>query len=142
GGGGGGGRRVGGRRGGARGGAGGWGGGGAAGREAGEYAGGGGAPRQQALMASAYTQAALHGPTPVAEAIEHCERLAADGLNDRQSEALLLCSLAQLRAMRGDFDRARELLRPARMLLEDLGIIVLAPWTAVHWERSGRLAAA
>jgi len=96
--------------------------------------------RQEALMAFAYTQAALYGPTPATEAIEHCERLVAEGLNDRQSEALLLCSLAQLRAMRGDFERARELLRTARVLLDDLGIIVLAAWTAMHWARIELLA--
>jgi ATP/maltotriose-dependent transcriptional regulator MalT len=91
--------------------------------------------RQQALMAFAYTQAALNGPTPVGEALEHCERLAAEGLNDRQSQALLLCTLARLRAMRGDFERGRELLRSARILLDDLGIIVLAASTAMHWAR-------
>jgi ATP/maltotriose-dependent transcriptional regulator MalT len=96
--------------------------------------------RQEARNASAYTLAALYGPTPAAEAIEHCEHLAAEGLNDRQAEALLLCSLAQLRAMRGDFDRARELLHTARTLLDDLGVIVLAASTAVHCARIELLA--
>jgi len=96
--------------------------------------------RQEARMASAYTLAALYGPTPAAEAIEHCERLAAEGLNDRQSEALVLCSLAQLRAMQGDFDRARELRLTARTLLDDLGIIVLAASTAMHCARIELLA--
>jgi predicted ATPase/class 3 adenylate cyclase len=96
--------------------------------------------RQEARMASNYIQAALYGPTPAAEAIEQCERLAAEGLNDRQAEALVLCCLAQLRAMQGDFERARELVQVARTLLDDLGIIVLAAWTAMHWARIELLA--
>jgi predicted ATPase/class 3 adenylate cyclase len=96
--------------------------------------------RQEARNASAYTLAALYGPTPAAEAIEQCEHLAAQGLSDRQAEALVLCSLAQLRAMRGDFDRARELRRTARTLLDDLGVIVLAASTAMHCARIELLA--
>jgi predicted ATPase/class 3 adenylate cyclase len=96
--------------------------------------------RQEARNASAYTLAALYGPTPAAEAIEHCEHLAAEGLSDRQAEALVLCSLAQLRAMQGEFDRARELRRTARTLLDDLGIIVLAASTAMHCARIELLA--
>jgi predicted ATPase/class 3 adenylate cyclase len=96
--------------------------------------------RQEARMASAYIMAALQGSTPAAEAIEQCEQLAAAGLNDRQAEALVLCSLGQLRAMQGDFERARDLVRAARTLLDDLGIIVLAAWTAVHWARIELLA--
>jgi ATP/maltotriose-dependent transcriptional regulator MalT len=42
--------------------------------------------------------------------------------------------------MRGHFDQARELLRTARALLDDLGIIVLAAWTAIHWARIELLA--
>jgi tetratricopeptide (TPR) repeat protein len=91
--------------------------------------------RLEARNVSAYTLAALYGPTPAAEAIEHCEELAAQGLTDRQAEALVLCSLAQLRAMQGDFARARDLLRSARRLLDDLGVIVLAAATAMHQAR-------
>ena len=59
------------------------------------------------------------------------------GLSDRQAEALVLCSLAQLRAMQGDFERARELVRAARTVLDDLGVIVLAASTAMHIARHG-----
>ena len=55
--------------------------------------------RLEARNVSSYTLAALYGPTPAGEAIEHCEHLIAEGLGDRQAEALVLCSLAQLRAM-------------------------------------------
>jgi predicted ATPase/class 3 adenylate cyclase len=91
--------------------------------------------RLEARNISAYTLAALYGPTPAAEAIEQCEELAAQGLTDRQAEALVLCSLAQLRAMQGDIPRARDLLRTARTLLDDLGVIVLAAATAMHQAR-------
>ncbi len=91
--------------------------------------------RLEARNVSAYTLAALYGPTPAEEAIEHCEHLATQGLSDRQAEALVLCSLAQLRAMQGDFERARELVRAARTLLDDLGVIVLAASTAMDCAR-------
>ena len=89
--------------------------------------------RLEARNVSAYTFAALYGPTPAAEAIEQCEHLVTEGLSDRQSEALVLCSLAQLRAMQGDFERARELVGAARTLLDDLGVSCSRPrpqWTA------------
>jgi tetratricopeptide (TPR) repeat protein len=96
--------------------------------------------RLEARNISAYTFAALQGPTPAAEAIEHCERLVTEGVSDRQAEALVLCSLAQLRAMRGDFEPARRLVRAARTLLDDLGIIVLAASTAMDCARIELLA--
>jgi ATP/maltotriose-dependent transcriptional regulator MalT len=96
--------------------------------------------RLEARNVSACTLAALYGPTPADEAIEHCERLAAEGLSDRQAEPLVLASLAQLRAMPGEFERARELVRAARTLLDDMGIIVLAAATAMHWARIELLA--
>jgi len=96
--------------------------------------------RLEARNISAYTFAALYGPTPATEAIEHCEHLVTEGLSDRQAEALVLCSLAQLRAMRGDFERARTLVRAARTLLDDLGVIVLAAATAMDSARIELLA--
>ena len=96
--------------------------------------------RLEARNVSAYTFAALYGPTPAAEAIEQCEHLVTEGLSDRQSEALVLCSLAQLRAMQGDFERARELVGAARTLLDDLGVIVLAAATAMDRARIELLA--
>jgi predicted ATPase len=96
--------------------------------------------RLEARNVSSYTLAALYGPTPTREAIEHCEYLITEGLSDRQAEALVLCSLAQLRAMRGEFERARELVRAARTVLDDLGVIVLAAATAIDSARVELLA--
>jgi ATP/maltotriose-dependent transcriptional regulator MalT len=96
--------------------------------------------RLEARNVSAYTFAAVSGPTPVEEAIEYCEQLTGEGLSDRQSEALVLCSLAQLRAMRGDVEQARELIRGARRLLDDLGAVVLAAATGMDHARIEMLA--
>ncbi len=63
----------------------------------------------------------LLGPTPVPQAIAHCEQMIADGLSDRQAESRLLCTLAQLHAMNGEFDKARALYRRGRGLLRELG---------------------
>jgi len=88
--------------------------------------------RQEARNASAYTAAALHGPTPVPEAIARCETLLAQGLANRQAEAFVLRALAQLRAMQGDFDQARELYERARQLLHELGFTVLGAATSLY----------
>jgi ATP/maltotriose-dependent transcriptional regulator MalT len=97
--------------------------------------------RQEARNASAYLLAALHGPTPVDEAIARCETLLNRGLANRQSEALVLCSLAQLCAMQGDFARARDLYTRARELLQDLGLAVFAASTSLQSSSVEMLAA-
>jgi predicted ATPase len=109
-------------------------------REAAEHARRANDLRLEARNVSSYTLAALYGPTPAREAIEHCEHLIAEGLSDRQAEALVLCSLAQLCAMQGEFERARELVRAARAVLNDLGVIVLAAATAIDSARVELLA--
>ena len=63
---------------------------------------------------------ALYGPTPVPQAIEQCERLISEGLSDRQALGLVMCNVAQLRAMNGEFNTARTLYREGRALLEAL----------------------
>jgi tetratricopeptide (TPR) repeat protein len=73
----------------------------------------------------------LLGPTPVPQAIEHCERMIADGLSDRQAESKILCTLAQLHAMNGEFDRARALYQRGRGLVRDLGQGVNAASTGI-----------
>jgi predicted ATPase/class 3 adenylate cyclase len=88
--------------------------------------------RQEARTASAYTLAALHGPTPVPEAIARCEKLLAQGLANRQAEASVLRTLAQLRAMQGDFTEARELYHRARRLVRELGFTVLGAATSMY----------
>jgi tetratricopeptide (TPR) repeat protein len=88
--------------------------------------------RQEARSASAYTLAALHGPTPVPEAIARSEHLLAQGLATRQAEARVLSVLAHLRAMQGDFDEARQLYARARVILEEHGTAVSAAFTSIE----------
>ena len=73
----------------------------------------------------------LLGPTPVPDAIRLCEQLISDGVSDRQAESKILCTLAQLHAMRGEFERARGLYRRGRSLLRELGQGVNAASTAI-----------
>jgi len=73
----------------------------------------------------------LLGPTPVPDAIRLCEQLIEQGLSDRQAESKALCTLAQLHAMRGEFDKARALYRQGRELLSELGQGVNAASTGI-----------
>jgi class 3 adenylate cyclase/tetratricopeptide (TPR) repeat protein len=65
---------------------------------------------------------AFYGPTPVPEAIATCEQLLLIAEGDRRSQATTLAVLAHLRAMVGDFDRARHDYRRGRAILEELGL--------------------
>ena len=78
--------------------------------------------RQQSRAATAYAAAALFGPTPVAEAIDRCERIVEQVAGDRQSEGVVLALLASLVAMQGSFDRARGLSARGRAMLEEIGV--------------------
>ncbi len=89
--------------------------------------------RIAARAAMALATSALFGPTPVPAAIEQCESILAEGLDNRQVENAIACTLAQLRAMNGEFDLARSLLREARGALRDLGEGVNAAATGVDW---------
>jgi class 3 adenylate cyclase/tetratricopeptide (TPR) repeat protein len=86
--------------------------------------------RQEARLSSAYAYSLCDGPTPVPEAIAACEAIIAEGLVHKQSEAIVLTSLACLVALDGDFVRGRALYRQARTMLEDLGATVLAASTS------------
>jgi hypothetical protein len=95
-----------------------------------------GRPRQEARASSGFTIALRDGPTPVADAIARCEEIIDAGLVDRQAEALVLCSLSYLEAMRANFARARELYVKARAMFEEVGAAVLAAHTSLT---SGRV---
>jgi class 3 adenylate cyclase/tetratricopeptide (TPR) repeat protein len=74
---------------------------------------------------------ALYGPRPVPEAIELCEELLRASENDRKGEAMTLLALAHLEAMRGAFDRSRDLYRSSRASLEELGWNLHAAVTSI-----------
>jgi len=88
----------------------------------------------------------LPGPTPVLEGIERCERILVDVAADRLVCGVVMCIVAQLRAMNGEFDVAWRLCREGRAMLQSLGDGVAAAQTAVDLARvallSGELASA
>ncbi len=71
--------------------------------------------------ATGYAVSAVLGTTPVTEALGVCERILRDVEGDRRAEAIVCGVVAQLRAMQGDFDEAREMYRQEVSLLDDLG---------------------
>jgi class 3 adenylate cyclase/tetratricopeptide (TPR) repeat protein len=73
----------------------------------------------------------LYGPTPVDEAIDRCRGLMDETAGDRKAEALVLCVMARLHAMRGEFDVAREHYRRSRAMLEEFGWHLLASLTSL-----------
>ena len=62
------------------------------------------------------------GPTPAQKGIAGCESLIQMGEGDRRGQAVAFGGLAHLRAMVGDFDRARDDYRRARAILEEVGL--------------------
>ena len=87
-----------------------------------------------------YALAALYGPTPVPDAIDHLEKLLASVEDDRRTSGLLRCFLAQLQAMNGEIDTARRTYQAARTALEDLGRSVLASSVSLNSWRVEMLA--
>ncbi|HKO75485.1 MAG TPA: adenylate/guanylate cyclase domain-containing protein [Gaiellaceae bacterium] len=102
--------------------------------------------RQIGRAAGQYAIAALHGPTPVPEAIRRCEELASEASGDRRTQGLVTSHLAALLAMRGDFEEARRLYVDAQAMLGELGPTVVGASTSlassVVERLSGDLAAA
>jgi class 3 adenylate cyclase/tetratricopeptide (TPR) repeat protein len=92
--------------------------------------------RQVRRASTQYAVAAVYGPTPVEECIARCEEIATRVEGDRQAEAAVVCVLGQLEAMRGDFDRARDLYRRALATFEELGLHVDAATVSLS---SGRV---
>ena len=62
------------------------------------------------------------GPTPAPTGITGCESLIEVGEGERRAQAVTFGGLAHLRAMVGDFERARDDYRRARAILEELGL--------------------
>jgi predicted ATPase len=71
---------------------------------------------------SSAAQVALSGPSPAPDGIVRCEELLRMAEGDRRAQGVTLAALAHLRAMVGDFDRAREDYRRGRVILEELGL--------------------
>jgi class 3 adenylate cyclase/tetratricopeptide (TPR) repeat protein len=101
-----------------------------------EHARGAGDVRQERRASTQYAIMAVYGPTPVEDCIIRCEEVAERVQGDRQAEAAVVCVLGQLEAMRGDFERARELYRRALATFEELGLPVDAATVSLS---SGRV---
>ncbi len=78
---------------------------------------------------------ALHGPMPVAEALELCDELMARG--ELGVEPSVLTAKGGLAILLGDFDEARHLIGKAEERYRDLGFQVLA--VTVRGQNGGRL---
>ena len=78
-----------------------------------------------------YAQMAVLGDTHVDEALAASERLVEEVAGDRRAEALIRLSMAQLRAMRGDFEDARVLYRRAQAMLQEIGPGVVTASTSI-----------
>jgi hypothetical protein len=68
------------------------------------------------------TGAALHGPTPVLDAIAQCESILADSNTTRTSEAFAASNLAVLKAMAGRFAEARALVARSIAICTEIGL--------------------
>ncbi|MEP7297919.1 MAG: adenylate/guanylate cyclase domain-containing protein [Burkholderiales bacterium] len=82
----------------------------------------------------------LPGDTPVAVGIVQCEGLMADVSGNRQIQGVIMCIVAQLRAMNGEFQVARSLYRQGRAMLHDLGRDLTAAQSSVDVARVELLA--
>jgi class 3 adenylate cyclase/tetratricopeptide (TPR) repeat protein len=80
--------------------------------------------RTRAVTARAI--AANYGPEPVDTAIGHCEEALDLAAGNRRSEGLVMSYLAELEALHGNFDRARELCRTSLAILLDAGAEIQA----------------
>jgi tetratricopeptide (TPR) repeat protein len=82
--------------------------------------------RMVARSALGMTFNAVYGPTPAVQAIAECEALITGDFADRQVQNLIICKVAQLHAMVGDYEKARMNVKSARTVLRDLGQAVRA----------------
>jgi class 3 adenylate cyclase/tetratricopeptide (TPR) repeat protein len=82
--------------------------------------------RGQVRAVTARAIAANYGSEPVSTAIVHCEEALELTAGNRRSQALVMSYLAELEALHGNFERARQLCRDARSMLEEAGAGVQA----------------
>jgi len=102
--------------------------------------------RAEMRGALVFATATVYGPTPVPEAIARVEALAGESSADQIALATINLLLAQLYAMRREFDRARDLYRRSQAKLIDLNAGIGAASTSLDAARvellAGDLAAA
>ena len=96
--------------------------------------------RQETRNLPIYAACVLYGPSPVPEAIRHCEQLVEQASGDQRGQSLVRLALAQLYAMEGNFPHARELYRQSKIILQDLGEKVQSSSTSIDSARVEMLA--
>ncbi|HSL63234.1 MAG TPA: adenylate/guanylate cyclase domain-containing protein, partial [Gaiellaceae bacterium] len=82
--------------------------------------------RLEAVAASTSAMAALYGPTPVAEAIAHCEEALEQTSSNRKVHGFVMLLKAPLHAMLGEFELGRALYRDASAALHESGARIYA----------------
>ena len=85
--------------------------------------------REEAVILGQLALSLYWGPAPVQDAISRCERMLAETGHDPAVAARVTVSIAGLEAMRGRFERARDLYWQSKETLAELG---LKPWLAAH----------
>jgi tetratricopeptide (TPR) repeat protein len=79
-------------------------------------------PREGSAITAMLVQALEYGPMPADAAIRRCEELRAQAEGEGPVEAAIASTVAQLKAMQGDFDAARGLYADAGALYDELGL--------------------
>jgi predicted ATPase/class 3 adenylate cyclase len=95
---------------------------------------------EERTNATGYALALCWGPTPVDDARERIEAILDDVASSRTSRGWVLCLLAHLHAMKGEFDVARALHEEGRAAMEEMGKGWLVAWTALSTGRIELLA--
>ena len=86
------------------------------------HAAAGAAPEERARLEDELCTALLDGPADVEQGLERCEELLAGNRDSALEEANVLSAVAGLRALKGDFDGARDALDRAAELFGELGL--------------------
>jgi class 3 adenylate cyclase/tetratricopeptide (TPR) repeat protein len=94
-----------------------------------EHAARAGDQREEIEIQAGFALAALAGPRPVIDALQICEALLARVQRNRRAQGFVMIHVAQLLAMAGLFERARQTLAEAGAVLRDAGI---KRWIAGH----------
>jgi class 3 adenylate cyclase/tetratricopeptide (TPR) repeat protein len=92
---------------------------------------------QEAQSLQYVVNATISGPTPVPEALERVEELRSRMEGNRKLEVTLLRESADLEAMQGRLDSARDMIAQAQALAQELGLEVLlavGAWVAADIE--------
>ncbi|HZB02074.1 MAG TPA: adenylate/guanylate cyclase domain-containing protein [Actinomycetota bacterium] len=89
-----------------------------------------GAAWEEAESLGQFAGSGAFGPAPVPEVIRRCELILTQAAGNRTAEARALRALGTMRAMEGDFDEARELVRRGQTMLEDLGLRLRAAFVS------------